>query len=216
MDEREKLRQFRELDDAFAEAVGIGEGGMEALRDLIRNNLQREVERAQQSQLKEQVTEALARDNTIDLPKSLIDGEIEALQQQMRQRLTSQSGQDASDINLPGEIFEDQARRRVTLGLVMNKLIADNGIKVDQERVRERLREMAAQHQNPQEMIQQYANNREMMQSLEINVLEDQVVDWVVEQAQVEDRPTDVDSLLNPQQTEAGETADTEETSKEG
>lgn len=217
--------EYPPLDDSLAEAVGVQEGGLEALRNLIRTNLEREVERAQKARLKEQVTDGLAKANDIELPRALVDGEIEALQQQMRQRLQQQMGDQAEGMDLPANIFEEQARRRVTLGLVMNKLIADNNIQVDQDRVRERLQEMASGHHNPQELIQQYAQNREMMQSLEVNVLEDQVIDWVVEQAQVEDKPTDLETLLNPQQAQGeaeeaagaeGEASSTDEANKEG
>ncbi|SEO59128.1 trigger factor [Aquisalimonas asiatica] len=213
-----KAPEYPELDDALAESVGLQEGGLQGLRDLIRSNLEREVERAQKAKLKEQVTDALAKANEIELPKALVDGEIESMQQQMRQRMQSQTGQAADDLELPADLFEEQARRRVTLGLVMNKLIADNSIQVDQDRVRQELQNMVAGHQNPQEMLQQYAQNREMMQGLEVSILEDQVVEWVAEQAQVEDKPTDLESLLNPQQAEAAEDgeASTEETSKEG
>ena len=200
--------EYPELDDALAEAVGVQEGGLEELRKLIRQNLEREIERAQKAKLKEQVTEALAKANDIELPKALVDGEVEALQQQMKQRLQQQMGDQAEGMDLPAELFEEQARRRVTLGLVMNKLIADNGIQVDQERVRAQLQEMAAGHHNPQELIQQYAQNREAMQSLEVNVLEDQVIDWIVEQAKVTDKPTDLETLLNPQQAQAEEGGD--------
>lgn len=214
------------LDDALAEAVGIQEGGIDELRNLVRRNLEREVERAQKARLKEQVTDALAKANPIELPKALIDGEVEALQQQMRQRLQQQMGDQSQEMDLPAELFEEQARRRVTLGLVMNKLIADNDLQLDQDRVREQLREMASGHHDPQQMIQQYAENREMMQSLEVNVLEDQVIDWVVERAQVTDAPTELEALLNPQKQGsdgdadgAGEAADgaaTDEANKEG
>lgn len=213
--------EYPELDDSLAETVGLEEGGLQGLRDLIRSNLEREVERAQKAKLKEQVTDALAKANDIELPKALVDGEIEAMQQQMRQRMQSQTGQAADDLELPAELFEEQARRRVTLGLVMNKLIADNSIQVDQDRVRQELQSMVAGHQNPQEMLQQYVQNREMMQGLEVGILEDQVVEWVAEQAQVEDKATDLETLLNPQQAQQAEAAEdveasTEETSKEG
>lgn len=212
--------EYPALDDSLAEAVGLQEGGLQALRELIRTNLAREVERAQRARLKEQVTEALAKANELDLPKALVDAEIESLQQQMRQRLQQQGGQQADAVELPADLFEDQARRRVTLGLVMNKLIADNGIQVDQERVRSRLQEMVSGRQDPQEVLKQYTQNREMMQSLEVNVLEDQVIEWVVEQAQVEDKPTDLESLLNPQKgqgvADSEDTESTDETTKEG
>ncbi|MFO7858986.1 MAG: trigger factor [Ectothiorhodospiraceae bacterium] len=214
--------EYPELDDALATAVGIEEGGLQELRNLIQRNLENEVARAQHAKLKEQITEKLVQDNQPEVPKALVDHEIEALQQQMRQRLQQQMGDQAEQMDLPADIFEEQARRRVSLGLIMNKLIADNDIQVDQDRVRTKLREMAQGHHNPQELIQQYAQSREMMQNLEVNVLEDQVIDWIVEQAQIEDQPTDLDSLLNPQQGQAeepagdGETDSGDETKQEG
>lgn len=208
--------ELPELDDAFAEAVGVADGGMQALRDLIRKNLESEANRATRARLKEQVTDTLARENEVTLPKALVDGEIEALQQQMKQRIQSQTGQDDVGPDLPGELFEEQARRRVTLGLVMNRLIADNDIKLDQERVKQQLMEMAASYEKPDEVIQYYSQNRQLMQSLEVSVLEDQVIDWVVEQAKVEDEPTELQELLNPRSSspepeESGTTEKTED-----
>ncbi|MEX0729229.1 MAG: trigger factor [Aquisalimonadaceae bacterium] len=192
--------ELPEFDDTFAESVGVKEGGIQALRDLVRKNLEAESGRAVRARLKEQVTEVLARENEITLPKALVDGEIQALQQQMKQRIQSQTGQD-DGLDLPGELFEEQARRRVTLGLVMNRLIADNSIKLDQNRVKQQLFEMAAGYEKPDEIIQYYSQNRQLMQSLEVSVLEDQVIDWIVEQAKVEDEPIELQALLNPQST---------------
>ncbi len=191
------------LDDDLAASVGVAEGGLEELKNLIRKNLSAEAERASKAGLKQQVTDKLAASNSeITIPKALVDGEIATLQQQMQQRIQQQTGQQEA-MDLPGELFEEQARRRVLLGLVMNKLISENEITVDRERVQQQLQELAASYPNPQEVIQYYSQNPQMMQSLEINVLEDQLIDWAVEQAQVEDKPTDLDSLLKPQQPQA-------------
>jgi len=198
-----------EINDDFAISLGIKEGGLEELRGLIRKNLEAESARAVHARLKEQVTNALARENEVELPKVLVDGEIQALQTQMQRRLQSQTGEQ-NGMDLPAEIFEAQARRRVTLGLVMNRLIADNGIKLDPERVRQALFSMASGYDRPQEVIQQYTQNRQLMESLEVSVLEDQVVDWVVEKAEVEDQPTDLQTLLNPAPAESQESEEPE------
>lgn len=200
-----------ELDDEFASGIGLQEGGLQGLRDLIKKNLGNEATRASKARLKEQVTEHLVQANDMTLPKALVDGEIQALQQQMKQRLQQQTG-DADDRDLPAEIFEGQARRRVTLGLVMNRLISDNNIKLDADLLRQRLQEMAAGYDQPEEVVKQYSQNRQLMQSLEINVLEDQVVDWAVEQATVSDVSMSLEDLLNPSRRagRSEETADDE------
>ncbi|MCC5811848.1 MAG: trigger factor [Ectothiorhodospiraceae bacterium] len=204
--------ELPEINDELAQAVGVAEGGLDELKSLIRKNLGAEAERATKTQLKQQVSDGLAKANEdITIPKALIDGEISALQEQMKQRIQQQTGQQ-DDLDLPGQLFEEQARRRVLLGLVMNKLISENEIKLDREKVQEQLQQLAASYPNPQEVIQYYTQNRQLMQSLEINVLEDQVIDWVVEQAAVEDKPTDLDALLKPQQPEAAAQEQTEKT----
>ncbi len=198
------------LDDELASSVGVAEGGLEELKNLIRKNLTNEAERAARARLKQQVTDKLAEANKeVTIPKALIDGEIEVLQQQMQQRIQQQTGQQEA-MDLPGELFEEQARRRVLLGLVMNRLISENEITLDRERVQQLLQELAANYPNPQEVVQYYTQNPQMMQSLELNALEDQVIDWAVEQADVEDKPIDLDSLLKPQQPQ-GEAAGQDE-----
>ncbi len=196
-----------ELDDALAEAVGIREGGMKALRGLVRGNLDREAERASRERLKEQVVEGLATANELELPRALVDGEIDALRQQMKQRLQSQLGED-SDPDLPADLFEGQARRRVTLGLVMNELVREKGIRLDQDRVKQQMQEIASGYERPQEIMEYYRQNRQLIQSLEVSVLEDQVIDWIIEQADVEDEPTDLQELLNPTTRQAGTDAE--------
>lgn len=203
--------ELPELNDDLAVAVGVSEGGLEELKSLVRKNLTAEAERAAKARLKQQVTDKLAEANSdITIPKALVDGEISALQQQMQQRIQQQTGQQEA-MDLPGELFEEQARRRVLLGLVMNRLISDNEIKLNRERVQQQLQELAASYPNPQEVVQYYSQNPQLMQSLEINVLEDQVIDWAVEQAQVEDKPIDLDSLLKPQQPEGAAEGSQEE-----
>ncbi|MCP1676314.1 trigger factor [Natronocella acetinitrilica] len=205
--------ELPELDDDLAVAVGIAEGGLEALRQLIRQNLENEASKATQAQLKEQVTEQLGTANAeLTLPKALVDGEIKALQQQMKQRIQQQTGQEDDDFDLPGELFEEQARRRVRLGLLMNRLISKNEIKLDQDKARARLQEMAANYPNPQEVIQYYTQNRQLMQSLEVSVLEDQVIDWLIEQAETTDKSLSLDELLKPRQSKQADDAEDEST----
>ena len=184
--------QLPELDDDFAARLGIQEGGVEALRDAVRGNLERERDQAVRQRLKRQVLDQLADQNELELPKSLIDGEIEALRQQ--------SGATAEG-ELPESersAYEEVAGRRVKLGLLVNELVRSQGIQLDRERMMTQLREMAANSgQDPSEALQQIAQDRQMMQGLEASVIEEQVVDWLLEQVQTEDKPMSFDELMN-------------------
>ncbi|WP_231902003.1 trigger factor [Halorhodospira halochloris] len=180
-----------ELDDAFAARLGV-ESGLNDLRDAVRANLENERDQAVRQRVKRQVMDQLAELNPVELPKSLIDGEIQALREQ--------SG-GASEGGMPEterDAYEEIARRRVQLGLLVNELVRSQQIQLDKERMMRELRQMAAQSgQDPNEALQQYAQNRRMMESLEASIIEEQAVDWLLEQVQTEERGMSFDELLN-------------------
>lgn len=180
-------------DDAFAERLGV-EGGLEPLRARIRESLERERDQAVRARVKGQVMAGLLERNPIDLPQSLVDSEIEQLREQTRERLR-QAGQGDDHAELPASRFEDEARRRVALGLLVNELVRANGIELDRERVQEALQRVAAGYEQPEQIMQYYLQNQELMQSLQLQVMEDQVVDWVAERARVTDKPMSLDAL---------------------
>jgi len=192
-------------DDAFAERLGI-EGGLEQLRERIRESLERERDQAVRARVKNQVMEGLLERNPIDLPQSLVDSEIEQLREQTRERMR-QAGQD-DDAELPAGRFEEEARRRVALGLLVNELVRANGIELDRGRVQEALQRVAAGYEQPEQIMQYYLQNQELMQSLQLQVMEDQVVDWVVERAQVTDKPMSLDALTGRGAEEEDASAD--------
>jgi trigger factor len=195
--------ELPEVDDAFAEKVGVKEGGATALRGRIRENLERQRDQAVRAQLKRQVMDKLVEANQIDLPQVLIDGEIDHLRNQMKARMQQAGVQDEPD--LPASMFEDEARRRVALGLLINEIIRKNNIKLDQARLRQMLEEIASGYDQPQQVLQYYAQNRKLMEGVEVAVLEDQVVDWVVERANINDKQTTFKNLMR------GEAADAKE-----
>lgn len=179
-----------ELDDAFAERLGV-EDGVEALRNAVHANLESERDQAVRQRVKRQVMDQLAELNPIELPQNLVDGEIQALREQ--------SG--SAEGELPeGELsaYEDIARRRVQLGLLVNEFVRSQQIQLDQQRMMQELHRMANQSgQDISEALQQYAQNRRMMESLEASVIEEQAVDRLLEQVQVEERNMSFDELLN-------------------
>jgi len=194
--------QLPELDDEFAKQVGVAEGGIAALRSRVAESLASQRDQAVRARVKQQVMAKLVEANPIELPKVLVDGEIDFLRNQAKQRM--QGGGVQGEIDLPSSLFEDEARRRVVLGLVINEIIRKNGIKLDQARLRKSLEEIAAGYDQPQEVIRYYTQNRKLLEGLEVAVLEDQVVDWVLERAKVEDKPTSFKGLMGGESAEQG------------
>ena len=174
-----------EVDDEFCRAYGVEEGGISALRDEVRKSMERELGDVIRNRVRGQVMDALYRENTFDVPRSLIDEQVQRLQVDAARRI---GAKDASQVP-PREVFEDQARRRAALGLLMGDIVQTQSIKVDRERVQTRLIDLVAQYPNPDEARRAYIQNADAMRQVESAVLEDQVVDWIVDRAQVTDKP---------------------------
>ncbi len=185
-----------ELDEEFVKAFGVTEGGLEALQREIRSNMERELSDKIQNLLKEQAMDALLEAHSVEVPKALIQREAESLLKQTKENMT-QTGR-KSDVDLPASLFEEQAERRVKLGLIIGEVIKQNAIEVDQDRVRAKVEQLAQSYEDPQEVLNYYYGNREQLAGIENVVLEDQVVDWVMQQAQVEERVSGFDELMNP------------------
>jgi trigger factor len=182
-----------EVDDEFAKSFGVTEGGIEKLRKDILENMQRELKNKLQTSLKNNVMDALLKANEVLVPKSLIDDECGNLQQQMTQSANLQGG-----MSLPKEMFADEAKRRVGLGLLIGELVKVSGVTVDQEKVTAKINDVAATYEDPQEVINHYTNNPQLKSGIEALVLEEMVVDWVIDQAKVSDTKSSFEELMKP------------------
>lgn len=194
-----------EVDDEFVKAFGVTEGGVEALHKEIRGNMERELEEKIRGLVKEQVMDILLEVNPVDVPQALIKQESSALREQTKTNM-AQSGQ-SSNIDLPIELFEEQAKKRVALGLVMSELIKQNGIELDAGRVRAKVEQFAQSYEAPQEVVDYYYSNKEQLAGVENVVVEEQLVDWVLGQAKVEDTDSGFDEVMNPPVKDAEEAA---------
>jgi trigger factor len=183
-----------DLDESFAEAFGVTEGGVEALRREVRANLERELEQAVKNRIKTQVMDGLHARNAFEVPKALIGEEIARLRQQA---MSSMGQQDAG--RFPDSLFEQEAQRRVALGLIIAEMVKRHEIKLDADRLNEALQQMASTYEDPQQVVDYYRRNQQAMASLEAIVLEDQVVEWVVEHANVSEQAMSFDELMNPE-----------------
>lgn len=182
-----------EVDADFAKAFGVEDGDLERFRQDVRANMSRELKQRVEARVKSQVMDLLLEANPIEIPKSLINQEIQTLKEQMRQNLRGNT-----KIELPDQLFEGNARRRVALGLVLAEVVKSNRLKADPDRVREAVEDMASTYENPQEVVDYYYNNKDHLASVEALALEGQVVDWVLTQVEVEDQPQTFQELMGP------------------
>lgn len=192
-----------ELNDGFFASFGVSEGGEAALRREVRENMERELRDTLQVRVKTAVMDGLLAASPLEVPKTLVDSEAQALRHQAQESLM-QGGTGSASLQLPLSMFEDQARRRVALGLILAELVRSNGIKVDPERVRTRVASIASTYQEPEEVVRWYYSDKRRLAEVENVALEDQIVDWVLERAQVTDTPTTFDAVMKPGQTPGG------------
>jgi trigger factor len=176
------------LDEDFARAFGVEEAGIEGLMEEIRNNMSRELKGLVASKLKEQVFSGLMKANPVEVPRSLVDGEI----QQLRSRREENGSEDASAL-------EARAERRVKLGVVISEIAKQNQIQIDPDRVRQMVETIASSYEKPEEVVQWYYGNQEMLAGVQSAVIEEQVVDWVMEHSgvDVEEQETTFNALVD-------------------
>lgn len=178
--------QLPSLNDEFARAFGVGDGGLDKLREEISGNMQRELDAAVKTDVKKQVFDALLEKANLDVPAALIDTEIDILIKK------DEAGADAADRSR----FEEEAHRRVSLGLLIAEIIQRNQLQVDPERVRETIESLAQSYEKPEEVVQWYYSNQEMLAGIQTLIMEDTVVEWVTEQAKVTDKTTTFDEIM--------------------
>ena len=188
-----------ELNDQFLETFGVKEGGIDQFRADVRKNMERELRNGIRAKVKASVFNALVAANGIDIPKALLSQEIV----RQREQAMKQFGANASQIKpemLPDELFTDNSRRSVALALLVSEIIAKHEIKTDADRVRALVDEVAQSYESPAEVVQWYYSSKEQMSQIESAVLEDQVVDLILAQAQISDKAVGYEELLRPQQ----------------
>ncbi|WP_230661721.1 trigger factor [Psychrobacter sp. I-STPA10] len=195
--------QLPELDEAFFELFGVKEGGLEQLKTDVRKNMEREIKNAARNQVKQAAFEALLEKNEFEVPAAMLEQEIDRQRNMMMQRFAQQFGANPDNFNkdmLPDELFEEQALRAARLGIIVSRLIEAQNMEVDQERVTTYIKEAAENYEDPEEVIEYYTNDKQQRANIESVVLEDQVVDYILEQANVTDKDVSYQDLLAAQQ----------------
>ncbi|MGJ0490533.1 trigger factor [Methylobacter sp.] len=188
-----------EIDDTFVKAYGIEDGSVESFREDVRNNMERELEQALRGKLKNAVMDALYEKIQIAVPNTLVDQEVENMMKPYIETAKRQKMK-LDDLKLPRDAFEEQAKRRVALGLILGEIIQKNDIKIDADKVRSAIEDMARSYERPEDVVKWYYSDESRLDDVRQMVLEDQTVEWLAAQAKVSDEPMKFDDVMNQQQ----------------
>lgn len=188
-----------EVDEQFAKALGIADGDVTKMREEVKKNVEREVKRRTQDQTKEAVMEALLKSTEIQLPKVLVDEEAARLAAEMKQNFVNQGMADAANLDLPADMFKEQAERRVALGLILAKVVEENKLEPTEEQIKAVVTDFAESYEDPQEVIDWYFADQQRLQGPTSLAVEANVVDFVLTKAKVTERALSFDEVMGAQ-----------------
>ena len=174
-----------ELNEDFFKKLGVEDGGQDKFMEELKNNMQKELDSSITNQTKQQVMDSLAEIHEFALPSDVVQREIQALKEQMLGQFQQPPG-NSQKIDLPDDLFRDQAEKRVKVGLVVNEIISSREIKVEETDLEEKLAELASAYGEPEQVISWYKNNPDQMRGVEMGLLEDRVIDLILEEATIE------------------------------
>lgn len=186
------------LDADFAKALGIEDGDLVKMRAEIEENLKREVKKRLQARVTGNVMDALLAANPIEVPGALIHKEIERLMQVARQDM-EQRGMKVKDLPMQPEWFADQARRRVSLGLILSEIVKLNELQAKPAQVKALVEEASQSYDHPEEVVRWYYAQPERLSDFEGTAIEANVVDWVLARVKVLDKPVAFAELMGQQ-----------------
>lgn len=189
-----EVRELPELTEEFIKRFGVPDGSVAGLRAEVRKNMERELKGAVRNRVKTQAIDGLVNANEIDVPATLVDGEIDVLRRQAAQRF---GGNEKQAAELPRELFEEQAKRRVVVGLLLGEVISKHELKADEDRVKALIEEMASAYEDSQEVIEFYSKNKELMNNMRNVALEEQAVETLLAKAKVTEKLTTFSELMN-------------------
>ncbi len=184
-----------ELDAEFIKRFGVEDGSVESLKAEIRKNMERELTQALKGQVKEQILSGLLEQNQIDVPKAAVTREVEALRQQALQRFGAANSKNVPQ--LPDELFQEQAERRVRVGLLLGEVIREQDIKADDARVKTLIESLATAYEDPSEVVDYYFQNERLLNNMRDLAVEDQAIEFLLSQAQVTEKATSFDEVIN-------------------
>ncbi|MDO5074159.1 trigger factor [Neisseria animaloris] len=188
-----------EVDGQFAKALGIEDGDVAKMREEVKKNVAREVVRRTKDQTKEAVMEALLKVTDIQLPKVLVAEEAARLAAEMKQNFVNQGMADAANLDLPADMFNEQAERRVALGLILAQLVDENKLEPTEEQIKAIVNDFAESYEDPQEVVDWYFADRQRLQGPTSLAVEANVVEFVLGKAKVNEKVLSFDEVMGAQ-----------------
>jgi len=185
-----------EIDDAFAKSLGIAEGTVDGLRADVKKNLAREVKFRVLNRNKASVMDALVKVSTLDLPKALVQGEVDRMVESARADLKERGFKDADKMPIPAEVFTEQAEKRVRLGLVVGELVRTHQLQAKPEQLQAHIEEISQSYEKPAEVMRWYLSDRNRMAEVEAIVVENNVAEFVLARAKVTEKAVPFDELM--------------------
>ena len=183
------------LDAEFARQLGVEDGDIERLKREVRENIEKEVAKRVKAAVKEQVMDALHDAATFEVPRALLDQEIQRMQQQAVDDL-KQRGMTTQDLTLPPDLFTDRAKRRIKVGLLVAELVKKNNLQARPDQVRKTIDEHSQSFEQPEQLVRWYYADPARLAEVEALVMEDNVVEWAMGNMKVSDKQTPFDDLM--------------------
>lgn len=184
-----------EINADLARELGVEDGDIGKMREDIRANLEREVKRRVQQRVKDQVLKVLIERAQLEVPKSLIDAEMDRLMQGMAESLKARGMTDQA-AGMPRDVFEPEARRRVTIGLVLAEIVKTEKIKAEPEQVKAVVEDYAQSYERPDDVVRWYYQSPDRVREIESVVIENNVVEWLLAKSTVVEKPTAFEELM--------------------
>ena len=188
-------KKLPKLDKAFAALCGV-EAGIAALKKEVRANMGRELENALKQKNKKTVMDMLTEKNEVNLPEAPVEREAEHLMEQAKKNL-QQQGVDIEGIPFTTDGFKDSAKQRVALSLLIGKIITENEIQADDAKVKAVIELMASSYEDPEDVVKYYMNDPQKLSEVQMMVVEDMVVEWIIEQVKVEEKTSTFSEVMN-------------------
>ena len=188
-----------EVDEVFAKALGIADGNIETMRAEVKKNVEREVKRRVDSQNKEAAMEALLAVSELQVPNALINEEAARLAAEMKQNFINQGMADAKNLDLPADMFKEQAERRVKLGLILAEVVQANGLEPSKEQIDAVIADFAESYEDPREVIDWYHADNSRLQGPTSLAVEANVTDFVLGKAKVTEKALSFDEVMGNQ-----------------
>ena len=183
------------IDADFAKSLGIEDGELDKMRTDIRTNLEREVSGRTKAKTKDSVMEALLKASDLDVPKALVEQDVERLTEMTRKDMV-QRGMDVKEMPFPPELFAAQAERRVRLGLILAEVVKTHKLQATPEQVKSQVEEFAQSYEDPQQVLKYYFSDRQRLAEVEALVLEENVVNYVLSKSKVSEKSVAFDELM--------------------